>query len=391
MIPFAQSKIIPFLSPPDAFSTSVAERFGLPSVQMEWSSDKPTQPENVLVRLVSPTRVIVSRLWRPFQFIDLFAGIGGMRLGLEAVGGECVFSSEWDSLAQDTYEANFHERPSGDITQIHATDIPDHEILLAGFPCQPFSIIGKREGFTDTRGTLFFEIERILSEKKPVAFLLENVKQFKTHDNGNTCRIVLGKLREIGYHTHVAVLNALDFGVAQKRERTFIVGFSEPLRFKFPQVYGWHPSLENVLEKDEKIDPKLWASDMICKKRLERIKEQGQTPFYPSMWHENKGGHIGMHPFSCALRHNASYNYLLVNGNRRPTGREMLRFQGFPESYKIAVGHTAIRAQAGNAVAVPVITAIASEMMTTLRNRVLLKALPKMSKQRQFELEEELV
>jgi len=391
MMHFAQSKIIFCDMSPDLFAASVAKEFGMPSVQMEWSSDKPNQPENVLVRLVAPTRAIASQLWRPFQFIDLFAGIGGIRLGFEAVGGKCVFSSEWDSLAQDTYEKNFAERPAGDITQIRATDIPDHDILLAGFPCQPFSIIGKREGFTDTRGTLFFEIERILREKKPVAFLLENVKQFKTHDNGNTCRIVLDKLREIGYHTSMTVLNALDFGVAQKRERTFIVGFSEPLRFKFPKIYGWRPRLEDVLENDNNVDPKLWASDLICKKRLERLKSQGQVPFYPSMWHENKGGHIGMHPFSCALRHNASYNYLLVNGNRRPTGREMLRFQGFPESYKITVGHTAIRAQAGNAVAVPVITAIAAEMMTALRNHAL-QTIPVVKlQQRLFELEGELV
>jgi DNA (cytosine-5)-methyltransferase 1 len=384
---FSQSGIVHFLSQSDLFTASVSKKFDSPSVKLEWLGDKPNQPEDVLVRLMAPTRVIASRLWRPFQFVDLFAGIGGMRLGFEAVGGECVFSSEWDTLAQDTYQANFGERPAGDITQIHATDIPDHDILLAGFPCQPFSIIGKREGFTDTRGTLFFEIERVLCEKKPAAFLLENVKQFRTHDNGNTCRIVLDKLHEIGYHTHMTVLNALDFGVAQKRERTFIVGFSEPLRFQFPKPHGWRPRLEDILESDDDVDPKLWASELICKKRLERIKAQGQTPFYPSVWHENKGGHIGMHPFSCALRHNASYNYLLVNGNRRPTGREMLRFQGFPESYKIVVGHMAIRAQAGNAVAVPVITAIAAEMMTALNNQGGCEIFPTVSKQRQFELE----
>ena len=391
MVRFAQSKIFSWDMSSDLFTASVAEGLGVPSVQMEWSSDKPSHQENALVRLVAPTRVIVSRLWRPFRFIDLFAGIGGMRLGFEAVGGKCVFSSEWDTLAQDTYEANFGDRPAGDITQIHAADIPEHDVLLAGFPCQPFSIIGKREGFTDTRGTLFFEIERILRKKKPAAFMLENVKQFKTHDNGNTCRIVLDKLHEIGYHTHITVLNALDFGVAQKRERTFIVGFSEPLRFKFPKIYGWRPQLDDVLENDDDVDPKLWASEMICKKRLERVKSQGQTPFYPSMWHENKGGHIGMHPYSCALRHNASYNYLLVNGNRRPTGREMLRFQGFPESYKIVVPHTTIRAQAGNAVTVPVITAIAAEMMTALRNRNMQSMPTVRVQQRLFEPEAELV
>jgi len=391
MLRFAQSKILPFQKSEKNFASSIADTFSLPIVDVEWAGKKTERQEDVLVRLVSPQRVIVSQLWKPFQFIDLFAGIGGIRLGFEAVGGECLFSSEWDTLAQDTYQANFSERPAGDITTINAEYIPDHDILLAGFPCQPFSIIGKREGFTDTRGTLFFEIERILRAKRPTAFLLENVKQFRTHDNGNTCRIVLEKLQELGYYTYITVLNALDFGVAQKRERTFIVGFNEPLRFQFPKIYGWRPHLKDILEKEETIDKKLFASDMICKKRLERLKQQGQTPFYPSMWHENKGGHIGIHPFSCALRHNASYNYLLVNGNRRPTGREMLRFQGFPESYKIVVEHTAIRAQAGNAVAVPVITAIAAEMMIALRNKIIIKPAATKSKQQMFELEEELV
>ncbi|MDR1492081.1 MAG: DNA (cytosine-5-)-methyltransferase [Planctomycetaceae bacterium] len=368
MLHFAESKIIPFWEPDKIFSRSVAESFSLQSVNVEWAGYKPNKQEDVLVRLVSPD----GQLFRSF-------------------GGQCVFSSEWDNLAKDTYQANFGECPAGDITTIDAEDIPNHDILLAGFPCQPFSIIGKREGFTDTRGTLFFEIERILYVKRPTAFLLENVKQFRTHDNGNTCKIVLEKLQELGYYTYITVLNALNFGVAQKRERTFIVGFNEPLKFQFPKTYGWRPNLKDVLENDATVNPKLFASDMICKKRLERLKQQGQNPFYPSMWHENKGGHIGIHPFSCALRHNAFYNYLLVNGNRRPTGREMLRFQGFPESYKIVVDHSAIRSQAGNSVAVPVITAIAAEMMIALRNKTVMKPVVKKSEQRLFELEEELI
>ncbi|MDR0391627.1 MAG: DNA cytosine methyltransferase [Planctomycetaceae bacterium] len=334
-----------------------------------WREKCCDKQESVLVRMISPDTVMVSSLWQQFCFIDLFAGIGGIRLGFEAVGGQCVFSSEWDKLAQQTYLANFDEQPCGDITKIETSQIPSHDILLAGFPCQPFSIIGKQEGFADTRGTLFFEIERILRDKKPTAFLLENVKQFRTHDNGRTCQVVMDKLRELGYHTYITVLNALDFGVAQKRERTLIVGFSEPLAFRFPEPYQYRPKLKDILESDDVVDKKLFASDMICKKRLARLKEQGQEPFYPSMWHENKGGHIGIHPFSCALRHNASYNYLLVNGNRRPTGREMLRFQGFPETFKIPVEHSAIRSQAGNSVAVPMMTAVAAEMMVALRNK----------------------
>ena len=147
---------------------------------------------------------------RGFRMIDLFAGIGGVRLGFEAVGGRCVFSSEWDSKAQDTYQANFGERPAGDIAKMPPEEIPDHDILLAGFPCQPFSIIGDRKGFTDTRGTLFFNIEEILRTKRPPAALLENVKQFKTHDCGRTFATVVEHLNELGYCTRTAAVDAGD-------------------------------------------------------------------------------------------------------------------------------------------------------------------------------------
>jgi len=304
--------------------------------------------------------------WRSFRTADLFAGIGGIRLGFQAVGGRGVFASETDELAAETYEANFGEKPRGDITAIHPADVPDHDILLAGFPCQPFSIIGGRKGFGDTRGTLFFNVEEILRAKSPPAALLENVKQFKTHDGGRTFRTVIGRLADLGYHTHTAVLNALHYGVPQTRERTFIVCFRAGLEFAFPKPLPAMPSLDAVLEPDGEVDPKFLASGQIQAKRLERLREQGRSPFYPSVWHENKGGVIGIHPFSCALRHNASHNYLLVNGRRRLTPRECLRLQGFPESFKIAVSDRAIRAQTGNSVAVPVIRAIAKEMIRSL-------------------------
>ena len=164
-----------------------------------------------------------------FEFIDLFAGIGGMRLPFDRLGGKCVFSSEWDIHAQEMYYYNFGEMPEGDITKIHESDIPDHDILLAGFPCQPFSIIGDKQGFTDTRGTLFFDIERILRRKRPRAFVLENVKQILTHDKGRTFAVIQEHLWRLGYTIYHDVLNALDFGLPQKRERLFIVGFREPM------------------------------------------------------------------------------------------------------------------------------------------------------------------
>jgi DNA (cytosine-5)-methyltransferase 1 len=320
--------------------------------------------------------------WRKrFRIVDLFAGIGGVRLGFEAVGGRSVFSSEWDTDAQTTYEANFGDRPAGDITAIPPDEIPDHDVLLAGFPCQAFSIIGNRLGFSDTRGTLFFNVEEILRAKRPAAVLLENVKQLKTHDHGRTFRTIIDSLTTLGYFTHTAILNALNYGVCQKRERTFIVAMRADLDFEFPAPVAKRRELAEILEPDSAIDESLWASDHIRRKRLARLAEQGKEPFYPSIWHENKGGHIGIFPYSCALRANASYNYMLVNGNRRPTGREMLRIQGYPDSFKIPVGHSAIRKQCGNSVAVPVIKAIAEQMV-----RALSDAAPRRIQQRQATL-----
>lgn len=301
-----------------------------------------------------------------FNFIDLFAGIGGIRIPFEELGGTCVFSSEWDKYAQQTYAYNFGEAPTGDITQIKETDIPDHDVLLAGFPCQPFSIIGDKQGFEDTRGTLFFDIVRILKQKQPSAFLLENVKQLLTHNKGQTFAVIQEQLSRLGYTTYHEVLNALDFGLPQKRERIFIVGFREPIAFEFPKPIGVYKPLSEVLEPDEDIEPSLFASERIQKSRREKCK---CTPFFPSIWHENKGGNISVLPFSCALRAGASYNYLLVNGVRRLSGREMLRLQGFPEDFKITGNMMQIRKQTGNSVAIPVVHAIAKKMLQALEQR----------------------
>jgi DNA (cytosine-5)-methyltransferase 1 len=298
------------------------------------------------------------------KIIDLFAGIGGIRLGFEPYGCECVFSSEWDADAQKMYEANYGHKPHGDITQIAPEDIPNHDILLGGFPCQPFSIIGKSLGFADTRGTLFFNIEEILRVKKPYAFLLENVKQLRSHDQGRTLLVIKEKLEALGYFVHIKILNALDFGLPQKRERIIIVGFQEDLDFSFPTPPGYYKSLSEILEPDDVIDSSYLANEKIIASRLEKIKK----PYLkPSIWHENKGGNISALPYSCALRAGASYNYLLVNGERRLTSREMLRLQGFPETFKIVVGYQAMRKLTGNSVAVPVIEAVASKMIEAIK------------------------
>jgi len=301
-----------------------------------------------------------------YKTIDLFAGIGGIRLGFEAFGCETVFASEWDKAAQDMYEANFGVRPFGDINEIAPEDIPDHDILLAGFPCQPFSIAGKGLGFADTRGTLFFNIEAILEAKKPQAFLLENVKRLTTHDNGQTFAVILEKLKNLGYTVYHKVFNSLDFGLPQKRERIYILGFRESIHFKFPKPLGYYKSLNEILQPASEVPKNYYISTELREKRFSSVK--GVPPF-PSIWHENIGGNISALPYSCALRAGGSYNYLVVNGERRLTDREMLRLQGFPDSFKINIPYSQSRKVAGNSVSVPVIQAIAGEMMNSLQNK----------------------
>mgnify|MGYP002517782978 CR=1 FL=1 len=306
--------------------------------------------------------------WNHFTFIDLFAGIGGIRLGFEVVGGTCVFSSEIDPDACKTYTANFGEVPSGDITKIEAKDIPDFDILLAGFPCQAFSIIGKREGFAnETCGTLFFEIERILKEKRPPAFMLENVRNLKSHDGGKTFAIMEEHLKALGYHVRSKILNALDFGVPQKRERIIIVGFLDDVPFRFPEPVSAEKrkKLSDILETE--VDAKYYVKDCIRESRLERLKDKNYPKPYIS--HENMAGSITPHPYSSALRAGASANYILINDERRPTEREMLRIQGFPDSYKIVTSYTKVKHQCGNSVAVPVIEAVARQMVNALKQQ----------------------
>lgn len=304
---------------------------------------------------------------KKITFIDLFAGIGGVRIAFEKMGCKCVFTSEWDKYCQDTYEANFGERPAGDITKINAQDIPNHDILTGGFPCQAFSIIGGRLGFADTRGTLFFDVERILKEKRPKAFLLENVKQLVGHDQGRTFKIILDKLEKLGYFVHYKVLNGLDFGVPQKRERIIIVGFQKNYPFEFPtKGLRKNLTLEDVLEPEGKVDKKHFLTKYFEDKINKKNKK---ASFSPSVWHENKAGNLGIHPYSCALRANGSYNYLLVDGKRRLTPREMLRLQGFPDSFKMVSSDTQTRKQAGNSVVIPKIEAVAKAMLDAMSKK----------------------
>ncbi|MES5169688.1 DNA cytosine methyltransferase [Prevotella melaninogenica] len=298
-----------------------------------------------------------------FTFIDLFAGIGGIRLGFEAAGGKCVFSSEFDEDACTTYKANFGEHPFGDITKIEAAKIPDFDVLLAGFPCQSFSIIGKKEGFKDeTRGTLFFEIERILKAKKPRAFMLENVRNLVAHDKGKTFKVIMSHLEALGYTVYAKVLNALDYGCMQKRERIIIVGFLDRVLFTFPEKEINHKTLSDVLEQD--VASKYYVKPEIRESRLKRLKDKNYPKPYIS--HENMAGSITPHPYSSCLRAGASANYILINDERRPTEREMLRLQGFPDTYRIVLPYSKVKKQCGNSVAVPVIKAVAKQMIKAL-------------------------
>lgn len=301
---------------------------------------------------------------RKIRCIDLFCGIGGFRIAAENLRWETVFSSDIDEECRNAYEVNFGEKPVGDIKNVEAADIPGHDVLLAGFPCQSFSIIGSMKGFDDTRGTLFFDIARILEEKRPEAFVLENVKMLAGHNGGKTLRRIKDVLRELGYDVDHRIQNALNFGLPQKRERIFIVGMKNQLDFTFPEGGAPMSPLSLILEK--RVPKSFFASEHIRTNR----RKLHQTPHpSPAIWHENKAGHISSYPYSCALRAGASYNYLLVDGIRRPTPRELLRLQGFPDTFKIVCNDYQTRKQAGNSVPVPVVAAILQRLDATLKRR----------------------
>lgn len=303
-----------------------------------------------------------------FKFIDLFAGIGGIRRPYQKLGGECVFSSEIDKFAIKTYEANWGETPSGDITQIEAKDIPNFDILLAGFPCQAFSIAGKRKGFDDTRGTMFFEVERILGYHKPKCFMLENVKGLLSHDKGNTFRVMRDILeKKLDYKIYYKVLNAKDFGVPQNRERIIIVGFkNHNINFEFPEPTGDKTKLGDILEKN--VDSKYTISDKIWASH-QRRKEQ----------HRAKGNGFGYSLFNkdseytstISARYYKDGSEILVeqkNANpRRLTPREAARLQGFPDDFKLVVSDMQCYKQFGNSVPTKMIEAVANKVIEALK------------------------
>ena len=306
-----------------------------------------------------------------YSFIDLFAGIGGMRIAFERNGGHCVFSSEWDKKCQETYFANFGTIPYGDITVIDAKDIPDHDILVAGFPCQPFSIagvskknsLGRATGFEDkTQGTLFFDICRIIKEKRPKAFMLENVKNLKSHDHGNTWKVIESSLKELDYSVAAKILDGQDF-VPQHRERILIIGFDKrrygDVDFEFDySIPETKPKLNDILEptpdKKYTLTPKLWQylQDYAVKHKA-----------------AGNGFGYGMPELDGVSRTLSARYYkdgseILINQGvgqipRRLTPRECARLQGYPEDFKIVVSDTSAYKQFGNSVVVPLMTEVA--------------------------------
>ncbi|WP_409199315.1 DNA cytosine methyltransferase [Methanobrevibacter sp. DSM 116169] len=311
---------------------------------------------------------------KKIRFIDLFSGIGGFRIAFTSIGGECVFSSDIDKWANETYFENFGIHPEGDIAKINEKKIPDHDILCAGFPCQPFSIGGYRKGFCDTRGTLFFEIERIIKEKKPAAFLLENVKGLTNHDDKRTFETIKNKLRELGYIIFYDVLNSKDYGIPQNRERIYIVGFkNKNVSFKFPAPKISDVNAFNILEKNVKNHDISNTATKHLKKHYEELLLKKQiNEKYPLFAYEIRPSRCsfrndGCSPCLTAKMGTGGNNVpILVKENRKLTTKECLRLQGFPENFKIKENYSQSYKQIGNSVSVPVIKLIAEEIVKCL-------------------------
>jgi DNA (cytosine-5)-methyltransferase 1 len=300
-----------------------------------------------------------------FKFIDLFAGIGGMRLAFEAIGGTCVFSSEIDRFAQKTYTVNFGEVPRGDITKILTDTIPEHDILTAGFPCQPFSSIGKREGFKhETQGTLFYEIVRILATKRPLGFLLENVEGLLNHNEGKTFTIIKATLLQLKYDIYFQVLNAADYQVPQNRRRIYIVGINRDILnkhdFNFPEPIGEKVGIGKFVEQNidgYEISQHLQSVYMFKKDdgRPELIDETSNFPVKTlvSTYHKIQ-------------RLTGTFVKDGKTGMRLLSERECKAIMGFPDTFIVPVSRTQMYRQFGNAVAIPVVIAIANEMKRSI-------------------------
>ncbi len=311
----------------------------------------------------------------PFRFVDLFCGIGGFRIAFEKAGGQCVFSSDWDKFSQLTYAANFGEKPHGDIHSVAVADIPAHDILCGGFPCQPFSLagvskknsLGRKHGFDDEKqGNLFFSIADILDYHKPAAFVLENVKNLKSHDQGRTFQVIHDTLtKALGYQVYTKIIDARNV-VPQHRERIFLVGFREPRHFEFPAFPTTEPKLASILEADA--PAKYTLSDHLWQYLQDYAKK-----------HQAAGNGFGFGLVTgndttrtlSARYHKDGSEILVSQGSRknprRLTPRECARLMGYPDSHKIPVSDTQAYRQFGNSVVVPVVERIAKKVVDVLQ------------------------
>lgn len=314
---------------------------------------------------------------KDMTFIDLFAGLGGFRLALESYGASCVYSNEWDKAVQEVYANNFGDVPEGDITKVDEFTIPNHDILCAGFPCQAFSISGKQRGFEDSRGTLFFDVARIVKCKKPKIVFMENVKNFASHDNGNTLQVVENTMRELGYDFYYDVLNSVDFGVPQKRERVYMVCFRRDLnidKFDFPKPFPLDRHIEDFLLDDESEVADLYVdrSDIYMKDvednrysnkpiRLGIVNKGGQGERIYSI----KGIAITLSAYGGGVF--AKTGGYMVNGRpRKLHPRECARIMGYPDTYKIADSKNKAYQQFGNSVVIDVLQLITEQIANSI-------------------------
>lgn len=321
---------------------------------------------------------IAEKTLTELTFIDLFAGLGGFRLALESLGAKCVYSNEWDSAAQEVYAQNFGEIPEGDITKVNEVDIPEHDILCAGFPCQAFSISGKQRGFEDSRGTLFFDVARIIKAKRPKIVFMENVKNFATHDKGRTLQVVKTIMSELGYTFFYKVLNAVDYGVPQKRERIYMIGFRNDLnilKFQFPYPFTLTRHVEDFLLEDEKL-----VNNLIVKRPdtfFYNIKDNKYSNKSIRLGIVNKGGQgeriysikgiaITLSAYGGGVF--AKTGGYLINGiTRKLHPRECARIMGYPDNYIISKSFNQAYKQFGNSVVIDVLQYIAIEIGKTLK------------------------
>ncbi|MEK7194190.1 MAG: DNA cytosine methyltransferase [Patescibacteria group bacterium] len=324
-----------------------------------------------------------------YRTIDLFAGVGGIRIGFEKAGFRTVFANDFEPKCKSTYDLNFTDTPLtvADIRKIKVSDLPDFDFLLGGFPCQAFSIAGYRQGFKDDRGNLFFDVARIIDERKPIGFLLENVKNLFSHDGGNTFRVISETLDKLGYDIKFEILNTMYYGnVPQNRERIYIVGFRKNTgfinNFEFPEMIQRYKSVTDLLDKPETIDQKYYYND---KPLFKKLKEYSFEPGHVYQWRRQyvRQNKSGVCPTLTANMGTGGHNVPLVRdsrGIRKLTPRECARLQGFPDSYKLpSISDSHLYKQFGNSVSIPVIERIAQNIQKVLNKKSLEIKQPRLS------------